>query len=408
MVKGFTHESPIQIILKSVLGILFLPFWYAEGLICRKTNRWVFGAWRGERYTDNTRAFFEYINETHPEIETLWITKNKALYQRLKDKGIAVAMTNSWKGRWWMLTAKYAFVSDAASDLTPRLLNHAKIMQLWHGMPLKVIEKKQRDFERRNISTWKKIKTRFRQIVLPYEFPTYSMTLSTSQTFTQIMSEAFEMDSKDVWEIGLTRNDYLFESKTESLIKEVNAKYANPRKYFYMPTWRDTYFSNNEAFDPFSLDFDLAKMESVLEKANAVFFYKGHFLGTDPNNAIVSRRLITIGDADYDELYTVVKDVDVLITDYSSIYFDFLVTGKPMILFPFDEKEFIEHRPTNFPYSDMKATRVYSWKALQQLIEENAALPLPEAEEIQQFNCFTDGKACERLYERIMQDEMHV
>ncbi len=404
MVKGLPHESPIQIILKSILGILFLPFWYAEKLICRKANRWVFGAWGGACYADNTRAFFEYINDKHPEVQTLWITKCKELYETLQQKGVRVVMANSCQGIWWMLTAKYAFVSGSPTDLTPRLLNNAKIMQLWHGMPLKIIEDTQRAFERRHISSWKKIKTLFRRIVLPYEFLSYRMTLSTSQTFTKIMSDAFSLPMEDVWEIGLTRNDYLFSNKTEKLITEVNAKYNTPRKYFYMPTWRDTCFTNNESFNPFALDFDLTKMEEALEKANAIFFYKGHFIGTDEADAIVTKRLITISDKDYDELYTFIKDIDVLVTDYSSVYFDFLATGKPMILFPFDEKEFIHSRPTNFPYSDMKAMRVYTWKALQQLIEDNVSLPIPQAEERDKFNRFADGNVCERLYRRIRED----
>ena len=50
-------------------------------------NIWVFGAWYGNQYTDNTSYLYEYVKETKPEIKAIWLTRNKHVIQNLRNKG---------------------------------------------------------------------------------------------------------------------------------------------------------------------------------------------------------------------------------------------------------------------------------------------------------------------------------
>ena len=167
-----------------------------------------------------------------------------------------------------------------------------------------------------------------------------------------------------------------------------------------MPTHRDT---EHSTFNPFrKAGFDEKLFQQLLEEKNIIFLYKGHFYDSSVCNNKISERLLTITDNDYDDLYTFIKDIDILVTDYSSIYFDFLYLHKPVILFPFDEQEYIAHsRPFYFDYNLMEAKKVYSWAELAQAIS-NKDYHCPMQSEIERFCATTSQSHCEQIVQHIM------
>ena len=64
----------------------------------RSKNIWVFGAWYGQQYSDNTSYLFEYVNKNKNDIKSIWLTKKKNIYNLLKDKGYNVFYVNSFLG----------------------------------------------------------------------------------------------------------------------------------------------------------------------------------------------------------------------------------------------------------------------------------------------------------------------
>ena len=97
-----------------------------------------------------------------------------------------------------------------------------------------------------------------------------------------------------------------------------------------MPTFRNSSWTK-KPFNCFSAEysFDKEKFASVLSDNNLVFVYKPHFYDLEfIKNINISDRFVLIDDDSYDELYNFIGLCDVLITDYSSIYFDFIITKK--------------------------------------------------------------------------------
>ena len=68
------ENSNFKLLVKSLKGLLFLPFWYFQRLLPRDKNIWVFGSWFGQRYSDNSRAMYEFVLENRPDIKPFWIT----------------------------------------------------------------------------------------------------------------------------------------------------------------------------------------------------------------------------------------------------------------------------------------------------------------------------------------------
>lgn len=386
-------------IIHALQGLCYLPQWYMQRWHKRDKNLWTFDAWSGQRYSDNPRALYEYVLANEPEIKAVWITNSEDVFQRLKNEGKPVAMRHSKEGRKIQKHAGYFFCThgrlneDSEGEL--KYMNGIRYVNLWHGAPLKQVGDDEAHFKVKKISLWKKVKTSIRKILVPWEF-LHGEMINSSPFFAPFFQTAYGRNYT-MLDCTEPRLDKLTMHAKESLIKEIDLRYKSPLKVLYMPTFRDSKFGK---FSPFEqIGFSAERLESLLESHNIVLLYKGHFLDSENGVGNLSERIRVVGDKDYDDLYTFIKDVDVLITDYSSIYFDFLCLGKPMILFPFDYDEYVKQsRAFYFDYNLMEAKRVYTWQELENCLQTKSYYP-PSKAEIQRFRPISIGNCCERLVE---------
>ncbi len=384
-------------IVHALRGLCFLPCWWEQRLHKRDPHLWTFGAWDGLRYSDNSRALYEYVIAHYPQIKAVWMTHSPAIVQHLKDRGLPVVLCESKEGRQIQKKAGFFFATKGADDSSPRYMNGIRYINLWHGMPLKLIGNDAQLFIRKN-TLFKRFKTICRRCFVPWEF-LQGQTLSSAPFFTPFLQSAFELPSSEIWETGLPRIDKFRSTAPEELIQALDKQFNRPLKVLYMPTHRDA----EHHFNPFTkAGFCAATFNILLEQHNIVFLYKGHFFDRDVHEESLPQRLITLSDNDYDDLYTFVRDVDVLITDYSSIYFDFLYLRKPIILFPFDEEAYItKSRPFYFDYALMAAKRVYTWQELMHCLATHD-YHLPSNEEVERFCGIEQDKThCEQVVKHI-------
>lgn len=392
-----------MISIKNVIIDLWYSFlWEFERFIPRNRNKWVFGAWFGDRYTDNSRAMYEYTIENLPQIKALWLTRNEDVYQRLKREGKPVEYLSSWKGRWFALTSKIAFVTVSDIEVNGLYLNGARMIRLWHGMPLKHIGKDQRKDafgeEYFHPSLPHKI---YRQIVNRYKRQRNDCVLVTGSFFSPFFQSSFNVPENKIWNDGYPRNDELFSPITEPIITDYRNKYPYARFVIFMPTHRTT-GPGGATFSPFDgFGFDSKAFFDVLEKNDIVFFYKGHFFDTTAKVDITNDRFVRVTDNMFDVLYRFVKDMDILITDYSSIYFDYLLLGRPIILTPFDYEDYIlNQRHLYFDYDSLEAVKAYNWDQLL-LILEKETYQKPSKKEIDRFFDHVDANSSKRIAEHI-------
>ncbi len=374
--------------------------WGVDALRRRDPHLWVFGAWYGSLYSDNSRAMYEYVCAYHPEITAVWITSSRSVYDRLKGEGRRVEYASSRAGRAACRRASAAFASTAASDVNERCLNGCRLVMLWHGSPIKLIGNDARRFMVRD-TLWKRVKTAARRIFMPWEFIRYDMVCNISEFFNPIFRSAFAVDDGAIAITGLPRNDALFEGG-DALVRKIEERWKGCVKIVYMPTFRDTASGRRRPFNPFAgFGFDAARLSEILVRRNMVFIYKGHYY--DQRNGSsriegVSDRFLNLSDGDYDNLYSFLGGIDILITDYSSLFFDFIITGRRVILAPFDYDEYIAHaRPLYFDYSLLEGPRAHNWDELCALLDNGGAAPAPTAC-VKRFNAHSDERSRERVF----------
>ncbi len=406
---------PVKIVRRAFISffeLLSLPLYYLIGIFPRNEKLWIFGAWLGQRYSDNSRAFFEYVNKNHPEIKTVWISRNKDVVKTLHEKGFNACSSTSLRFILYALRAGKVFTSTGG-EFSLYFLNGSEHYALWHGMPLKKI------LNDAVISGGEETKIGFRakcihalQNLFPWRIFLKQKKLFTetnSDFFVPFLISAFGLPEGKILRTGSPRTDNLFVHKKEKLIEEIHEKFPSEKIILYMPTYRTAEWTG-QVFNPFdeNYGFDLEEFFTVLEHHKIVFVYKPHFYDANfiknisNKNPETLSRFITVDDRDYDELYNFVGQVDILVTDYSSIYFDFIATKKPVILLPFDYDFYIKYARGHYfdYYENMEGVKAKNWQEFYKILEEKSYAPVSEETHCK-FAEYVDGKACKRLWETI-------
>ncbi len=406
---------PVKIIRRAIISffeLLALPLYYLIGVFPRNKKLWLFGAWFGQRYSDNSRAFFEYVNKKHPEIKTVWVSRNKDVIKKLHMEGQNACSSTSLKFALYAIRAGKVFTSTGG-EFSLYFLRGAEHYALWHGMPLKKILLDDTNFggameySRFRIKSAEMLRKLFPWKQFVDQKKTFTET--NSDFFSPMLQSAFGLPEKNILCTGSPRTDNLFAHRKENLIEEIRKDFPDEKIILYMPTFRTAEWTGR-VFNPFDekYGFNLDEFLTVLARHKSVLVYKPHFSDARfmqtvrQKDSAARQRFITVSDDDYDELYNFVGQVDMLVTDYSSIYFDFIATKKPVILLPFDYEDYIKYaRAHYFDYfENMEGVKAKNWQEFYKILDEKSYAAVSE-ETRRKFAEFVDGKACERLWNYI-------
>jgi CDP-glycerol glycerophosphotransferase (TagB/SpsB family) len=364
-------------ILKYLYKIPYFLFWYSIYLLSfsipRKQNICVFGSYGG-LFNDNSKYHYLYVCHNIPTIKAIWISKNKLVCESLQRTGYNAFYTYSIKGILYSLFAKYYFYSAYISDINFFTSGNAIGINLWHGIPIKKIEFDIKSGPLAKLFSEKKLKYR---ITSPATFRRPNYFLSSSPFMTEIFARSFRINKSQCLEYGLPRNDLLLTSQECLLeyIKKREPKYIvdfiqsikrYKKVYIYLPTWRD---SGLEFLENAKIDF--RKLNKCLCDNNELLLIKFH---ANTNIYLDDFKLYTnIMKVDNSwDIYPILPFTDVLITDYSSIYYDYiLMKGKRVILFTFDYDKYISERELNIEYEKyFIGLRVHSFDQLYDVIKK--------------------------------------
>lgn len=207
-------------------------------------------------------------------------------------------------------------------------------IQTWHGTPLKKLAL---DMDTVHMAGEKGIENYKKNFYNNAQ--TWDYLISQNQFSTEIFRRAFAF-GKEMLEIGYPRNDVLFAKNNEKDIREIKKNLGIPldkRVILYAPTWRDNEFygKGKYKFNP-PLDFN-ALRDSLGD--DTVMIVKYHYLVMDQIDWSPYQGFIYSCDLSYDisDLYLV---SDMMITDYSSVMFDYSLLKRPMLFFCYDLEEY--------------------------------------------------------------------
>lgn len=316
--------------IKTFIDILLSPLIFLFGfLIPKKKNLWVFIGWHKssgrEIFADNSKYMFLHAS-SKDDVEAVWITEDKNLINELRSRGLKADNIKSLGGILASLRAETTFVDAYIKRSNWRYSGGTKLVQLWHG---KGFKKTGYDSLSGNLHKGFKF---------PEQYRGCDYTIATSPITSGLMSKTFRIPEKNILVTGLPRHDIFFSKipnaeigSNPDLRKIFEDKKFN--KYIlYAPTFR------RGVSHPLNR-LDLEKLQNYLSDQNALLIIAFHpkYISSTLEGKKFSN--ITHIKSGYD-IYPYADKLDVLITDYSSIFIDFLAIDKHLIFFTSDLKEY--------------------------------------------------------------------
>lgn len=350
--------------------IFLLPVYALSFLVPRNKRIWAFGSTFGYRFADNPKYFYLYVNTFETSIRAVWISKNKDVISLLKNNGLEAYYANSFQGFWYALRAKVYLYDNYSKDICFWLSGGAVKINLWHGIPLKKINMDNKfDLVRNPVSRWCKFKYLLRR--LSDEKPKHYV-LTTSSFLVPIFSSAFNTDN--VINCGYPRNDILgmtmlkniltgYEEASLKHIADKLSKMNKAKTVLYMPTFRESEKNFFEQTDGKVLN-EILIMKNILLciKPHPKSKFYSEYTGLCSDNIIVLEP-----DADP---YVYLNNADILITDYSSIFFDYLLLDRPIVFYCYDLNQYLEEsREMYFDYDEFTpGEKAYTFEQLCELL----------------------------------------
>lgn len=409
------YSNKIFVIIKKIVdkfAILFIPIYYLLYLIPRDKKIWLFGSNMGKSFGDNPKYFYLYVNEIKDSsIRPIWISDIDDIVRTLRTNGYEAYSIYSLKGVFFALRSGVYIFDHHTKDISFWLSGGAKKINSFHGIPLKKIHGDNKFDEVRNPpNLYKKLRWTVRRI--QNEQPTHYY-LATSEYVRDIFKKAFRTSKDKGIVCGYPRNDvffnknYLINNKNLSiknieLYNRLEREKQNGKKVImYMPTFRHSEF---KFFDIVNIE----QLDNFLSNNNSILLIKAHPMSKLKSsfNHIEYKNILNIDSAE--DPYLFLNLSDILITDYSSIYFDFLLTNRPIIFFSYDLKEYIsESREIYYDYDSItpgpKAGNMDELvKALEYILSDNDEFEKKRKNILNMMFDYNDGNSSARLYDKIL------
>ena len=264
-------------------------------------NAVFFESFYGRSVGCNPRAIDRELAARAPEVRRYWSVVDLSV--EVPEGAIAVVEGSP---QWWNArgAARLLVVNDWLRRRFARKPGQ-KVLQTWHGTPLKRLALHRPGFDPRRMAAVVKESRR------------WDVLLAQNTYSERILRKAYAFFGRPIWVDGYPRNDALI-TGDPAAIRSALGIGPEERVLLYAPTWRDDRAEMVDFVDP----------ERLARQANAVVLVRGHSRTLEQGRDRAGARVIDV--TGYPETARLLLAADALVTDYSSVMFDFSVTGKPM------------------------------------------------------------------------------
>lgn len=404
--RAFDLKSFGYILKESLKLIWGYPLYVLSFCVPRYKNKWVCGSGSSRDFSGNPKYFYLYMQDKH-EISCIWISSEREIVQNLRKLKLPAYYLYSLTGLFHALTAKVYIYGIDLKDICFWTSGNTIKINLWHGTGLKKMSSNKSII--RGKSFVSKILVRF---AMPYYSKKCDLLL-----YRSIFEKDFLFPFAASKKTEVFRNLYprcAFLCSSLSVIRSHINKYESSefasiisripqyrRVFIYMPTWR-----HNLRKDFLDVaGFDLDRLEEALTQTNQLFIIKLHS-AYSLKSINVSKYNHIIFFPNRSDVYPILPFTDVLITDYSSIFFDYLILeGKGIVLYTFDLDQY---QNEDFQLLDMDkympAQRVCNFPELLSRLEDfQSDFKVPHKEELlQMFHGNYANYSVEQIYDKIL------
>ena len=366
----------------------------------------MFCVFNGKSYTCSPKAIYEYMikSEEYKEYKFIWAFKSVEKYNFLeKNRNTKVVKMNSKEYKKYLAKAKYWIFNYKIPDyLYPK--KEQVFVQCWHGTPLKRLGCDLEHFDN-VLNTMEGMKKRYK-----IEASKFSYFISPSKFASEKFISAWNLKEigkeNIIIEEGYPRNDFLYnytEQDVDKIKKELGIEKETRKIILYAPTYRSDQHETGVGYT-YKEEVDFSRLQEEIGDKYIILFRPHYFIANSFDFEKYNGFVYNVSEIDdINELYII---LDMLITDYSSVFFDYANLKRPMIFYMYDLEHYKDE--SNGFYIDLKELPGNIVKTQEDLEKEILALDknFVYDEKYKKFNekynYLDDGNASMRVVEKII------
>ncbi|CAI2608968.1 hypothetical protein AKUH3B204M_08310 [Apilactobacillus kunkeei] len=361
----------------------------------------IFDSFFGTQYSDNPKAIYEYMKENYPGFKLYW-NVNKEDREIFELNQIPYVTRFGFKGILKQARAKY-WVTNSRRPFRWHPSKDTVVLQTWHGTPLKTIGADVMKVTMPGVNVAKYHEEVFK------DNRRWTRLIAPNMYSAEIMQRCFRMQASQIQLDGYPRNDILVNYTSNDIreIKEDLGIEDNKKVILYAPTWRDNEYIKNDEFTA-KLHLDLQKLRERYE-GKAYVLVRTHYLISN-NLDLSDYEGFALNVSNYPDIAELYLISDVLITDYSSVMFDYATLKRPMIFFTYDLEDYA-NAIRGFYFDFIKEAPGPIDKTNDEVIESlddifnNGWTPDDKYEAFyKKYSAWMDGNASKRSVEKMLSD----
>ncbi len=299
-------------------------------------NMIIFCAFNGKSYSCSPKAIYEFMvnNKKYRKFTFVWAFREKEKYEFLaKNRNTLVVTINSKEYEKYLAMSKYWIFNYKIPDyLYPK--KNQIFIQCWHGTPLKRLGCDLIHFDN-VLNTINGMKKRYK-----IEASKFTYFLSPSRFASERFISAWNLKEigkqNIIVEKGYPRNDFLFnytDKDVEKIKKKLGIENDKRKVILYAPTYRSNQHEAGVGYT-YKEEINFEKLRKKLENKYIVLFRPHYFIANVFDFNKYKGFVYDVSEIDdINELYII---TDLLITDYSSVFFDFANLKRPMLFYMYD------------------------------------------------------------------------
>ena len=405
-----------------VKGLVVAVYRCMAHLIPRKKGLVVFDSFMGKSYSGSVRAVYEWMRDHKREkpYAPVWVFTREALRKGLDEMPDSRIVTYGTISYYILMSRASVWVFDTRHEGYLVKKKNRHYIQTWHGTPLKKLGadietfsmKAEKPHERGTVKTAEsaaadrgavKALEKYRKKVAA-ESAKWDVLLSASPFTTEVFRRCFSYDG-EILECGYPRNDVLFK-------KPATSDATGKKTLLYAPTWRDDVHSGEGWWYGYTPNLDIEALEKALGNEWKLVVKLHYLVKCDPDvfpAGCIERGFLRVADSTED-IAGLFAEADALITDYSSVMFDYALLDRPMFFYTYDLKRYRDELRGWYFDFEKEAPGPLS-KDTEGLIKDIKALSENDPETLrwqkkrrafrERYAGFEDGHASERTAEKL-------
>lgn len=390
--------------------LFFKKLAYLKYKICYKVDGKTvfFEVFDGRNYTCSPKAIYEKMitMDEFKDYKFIWAFNDPGKHEVIKDKRLKIIKTKTNDYYKYISMSKYWIVNSIMDESITKKKNQVYV-QCWHGTPLKRLRY---DIEVNGavLNTVDEIRKRNDMDAKKFDY-----FISPSKYCSEKFTSAFNLKALGkeniIIEEGYPRNDSLF-NRNKKEIDEIKKKLCIPmdkKVICYLPTFRDNQHTSGVGYT-YNLAIDFDSLKKKFGDEYIILFRPHYFIA---NKIDLSKyKGFVYNVASYDEINDIYLVSDLLITDYSSVFFDYANLKRPVLFYMYDFDDYKNNlRDFYISLGELPGPIVKTQEELEKCIS-NVDKSVNEFKDIYQkfndkYNYLDDGNASERVIKKIMCEE---